>query len=94
MEKIGRGVEIMGRKLYHYGIYTNGKLFVDEEIDNNRACQSLVHSGPNYKAYSVIATTRDICKKKLRKIFEDNIKDLEKEIRKNKKILDKLKEEK
>lgn len=78
------------RKLYHYGVYTNGKIFVDEKIDNNRACQSLVHSGPNYKAYSVIATTKDICKKKLRKIFEDNIKDLEKEIKKNKKILDKI----
>ena len=94
METIERGVEIMGRKLYHYGVYTNGKLLVDEEIDNNRACQSLIHSGPNYEAYSVIATTRDICKKKLRKIFEDNIKDLEKEIKKNKKILNKIEEEK
>ena len=84
----------MGRKLYHYGVYTNGKIFVDEEIDNNRACQSLFHVGPNYKAYSVIATTKDMCKKKLRKIFEDNIKDLEKEIKKNKKILDKIEEEK
>lgn len=80
------------RKIYHYGVYTNGKVFVDKEINDNRACQSLVHIGPDYKAYSVIATTRDICKKKLRKIFEDNIKDLEKEIKKNKKILDKLKD--
>lgn len=80
------------RKVYHYGIYKNGKVFVDEEINYNQACQSLYHVGPDYEAYSVIATSKEICKKKLRKIFEDNIKDLEKEIKKNKKILDKLKE--
>lgn len=81
------------RKVYHYGVYKNGKVFVDEEIDCNLACQSLYHVGPGYEAYSVIATTRDICKKKLKKIFEDNIKDLEKEIKKNEKILDKLNSE-
>ena len=80
------------KKVYHYGVYKNGKVFVDEEIDYNRACQSLYHVGPDYEAYSVVATSKEIFKKKLRKYFEDNIKDLEKEIKKNEKILDKLKE--
>lgn len=79
------------KKLYHLGFYTNGKIYIDEEIDNNRACQGLVHYGPDYKAYSVIATTRNIAAKKLKKIFEDEIKEHEKEIVKNRKILEKIK---
>ena len=79
------------KKLYHLGMYTNGKIYIDEEIDDNRACQSLVHSGPDYKVYSVIATTRNIAAKKLKKIFEDEIKEHEKEIAKNRKILEKIK---
>ena len=79
------------KKLYHLGFYTNGKVYVDEEIDNDRACQSLMYSGPDYKAYSVIATTRNIAAKKLKKIFEDKIKEHEKEIAKNRKILEKIK---
>lgn len=79
------------KKLYHLGMYTNGKIYIDKEIDNNRACQSLVHYGDNCKAYSVIATTRNIAAKKLKKIFEDNIKEHEKEIDKNRKILEKIK---
>lgn len=81
------------RKIYHYGVYKNGKVFVDEEIDYNHACQSLYHVGDDYEAYSVIATSKEVCKRKLRKIFEDNIKDLEKEIEKNQKMINRLDKE-
>jgi len=77
------------RKLYHYGIYTNGKIYVDEELtDSNMACQGLVHYINNKKAYSYYASSKEICIKKLKNVFIQRIKELEKELNKNKKLLE------
>lgn len=69
------------------------KIITDKEVSKNELCWRYSFHRPNESGYGVIATSREICIKKIRKQINDEVKDLKKQLASKQKLLRKLDDE-
>jgi len=74
-------------------IYDNnsGKIVTDEPTDEN--CWDFYHSSPTIRGFGSISTSRELCLKKIIRVYKKKITDKEKELNKMKRFLKKVERE-
>lgn len=82
----------MARYRMEYDI-THNKIITDEVTDEACHEYSFYKGDSDASGYGVIATTREMCMKKLKRMINQNIKYLEKDIYRYTKMLNKLDKE-
>lgn len=71
----------------------HNKIIADEVTDEACREYSFYNGDLDARGYGVIATTREMCMKKLKRMINHDIKELEKEIHRYTKMLNKLEKE-
>lgn len=74
-------------------IYDNnsGKITTDEPT--NESCWNFWHSTPTIKGYGSISSTRELCLKRILHAYDTEIKRQEKELKKLKRFIEKVRRE-
>lgn len=75
---------------YKLEVLNNGEIITDEQVSMEENCWEYYFCRHPKEGYGVVASSREICVKKINKIFKDKIKEREKNLEKLKKIVTKF----
>lgn len=68
----------------------SNKIVTDEEVDENERCWDYRFASDKGSGFGVIATSREICIKKIKNVLKDEIKEVKKELALKQKAFRKL----
>lgn len=58
-----------------------GQIKFDSEVPSDSRCWEYYTSSPEYTGYGVVASSREICVKKINKVFKNKVKEVEKNLK-------------